>query len=450
MRSRTLMSFAAMLALSGGIARFAAAGPRVTVYTQDLGFVRETRGLDLGASRDTVRLSDISERLDFASVRLAPADASARVTRLAYRYDVASGDGLVDRARGGRVRVITRGERVTEGVLVAADGSWLTVRADDGSLHTLSRAVVEDVRIANPPGSLSLRPTLEAVIDGGKRGRVDAELSYLTGGLSWAAEHVLVRRGETAGTWSTGVTVENQTGRDYVDATLKLVAGQPNRETPQYEAMPMMRATMSSADAGAAKMSEAAFADYHLYTLDRAATLRDKETQSLSMLEARPVTLTPRYLYRGGDPRGVRTQLELRNTSSNGLGVPLPAGRVRVFDTDAAGDLQFTGESRIAHTAEGEKLTIDVGQAFDLVAERREVSSKRISDREREFQVEVKLRNRKKTDVTIVVEEGVGGDFEITQKTHPFERKDASTLTWSLAVPAGKEIVMSYTAHVRY
>jgi hypothetical protein len=295
-----------------------------------------------------------------------------------------------------------------------------------------------------------LRPTLEAVIDGGKRGRVDAELSYLTGGLSWAAEHVLVRRGETAGTWSTGVTVENQTGRDYVDATLKLVAGQPNRETPQVEAMPMMRATMSSADAGAAKMSEAAFADYHLYTLDRAATLRDKETQSLSMLEARPVTLTPRYLYRGGDPRGVRTQLELRNTSSNGLGVPLPAGRVRVFDTDAAGDLQFTGESRIAHTAEGEKLTIDVGQAFDLVAERREVSSKRISDREREFQVEVKLRNRKKTDVTIVVEEGVGGDFEITQKTHPFERKDASTLTWSLAVPAGKEIVMSYTAHVRY
>jgi hypothetical protein len=440
-----LAAVAALLVLAAG----AQAGPRVTVYSQDLGFVRETRTLALAGSPDTVRLADVSERLDFASVRLAPADASARVGRLAYRYDVASGDGLVDHARGSRVRVSSRGDRVTEGTLVAADGSWLVVRADDGSIHTVARGAVEDVRLANPPASLSLRPTIEAVIEGGRRGNVEAELSYLTGGLSWSAEHVLVKRGESAGVWSTRVTVENQTGRDYADATLKLVAGQPNRAGGLPSPMPM-RAMMAAADGAEAKMSEESFADYHLYTLSRPATLRDRETQSLGMLEARDVGFTPRYLYRGGDPRGVRTQLELRNVSDKGLGVPLPAGRVRVFEADAKGDLQFTGEASIGHTAEGEKFTLDVGRAFDLSAERREVFNKKISDRERQYQVEVKLRNAKKNDVTIAVEEGVGGDYEVTQQSHPSEAKDANTLRWSLPVPAGKEAILTYTVRVRY
>ncbi len=177
------VAFGAMLlcaALAAASAVALAAGPRVTLYSNDLGFVRETRSLDLGGGRDTVRLADVSERIDFTSVRLVPADAS-HVARLAYRYDVATGATLVDRARGSRVRVTSRGDRQTEGVLVSSDEQWLVVRTDDGAIQSLAREAVEGVRLANPPASLSLRPTLEAVIEGGKRGRTDAELSYLTG-----------------------------------------------------------------------------------------------------------------------------------------------------------------------------------------------------------------------------------------------------------------------------
>ncbi len=428
-----------------------AAGPRVTIYSADLGYVRETRGYELAAPRDTVRLADVSERLDFASVRLAPADG-ARVARLAYRYDTASGDGLVERARGGRVRVVTRGDRVTEGTLVASDGSWLVVRGDDGALHTLSRAAVEAVRLANPPATLSLRPTIEAVIEGGKRGRAEAELSYLTGGLSWAAEHVLVRRGESAGAWTSRVTVDNSTGRDFVEASVKLVAGEPSRTGGPAPPRPMMmQMRVLAADASEkADMSEESFAEYHLYTLDRPATLRDRETQSLVMLDTRDVKTKPRYLYRGNDPRGVRTQLELVNDAASGLGVAIPAGRVRIFEADASGDLQFTGESNVPHTAPGEKLTLEVGRAFDLVGERRELANRRIAEREREYQVEIKLRNRKPAAVTITVEEGVAGDSEITQRSHPFERKDANTLKWEIPVASGKEAVLTYTVRVRY
>jgi hypothetical protein len=436
--------------LAFAVPRVAHAAPAVTIYTRDLAFVRDPVTLRLDAARDTLLLPGVPERIDFTSIRLVP-EGAARVLRLAYRYDVASGDGVLERAKGSQVRVVMREVKVIEGTLLAVDGTWLTVREDNGSIHTLSRTAVEDVRIAGLP-RLAIRPSLEAVIDGGKPGTLDTELSYLTGGLSWSAEHTLVRNGEQKGTWSANVTVENSSGRDFVDARLKLVAGEPNRVL-YAPPMPMARAGMVDMAMAAEKqadLSEQSFSEYHLYTLDRPATLRDRESQRLTMIEPRSVTTTPRYLYRGGDPRGVRTQLELQNTSAAGLGVPLAGGRVRLYDTDPSGDLQFVGESAIKHTPEGEKVTLDVGAAFDLAAERREMYNKRISDREREYAVEIKLRNRKKAAVTIVVEEGVGGDVDITQPSHPFTRKDANTLQFNVPVAPGKEVVLTYTARVRY
>src|SRR5207249_3083614 len=143
----------------------------------------------------------------------------------------------------------------------------------------------------------------------------------------------------------------------------------PGRETavplPGAAGRGMMMEAMKAPD-----LSEQSFAEYHLYSLGHPATLRDRESQSLTMLAPRDVKVTPRYLYRGGDARGVRIQLEVRNTAAAGLGVPLPGGRVRFYEADPAGALQFTGETQIGHTAEGEKLTLDVGAAFDLAAER--------------------------------------------------------------------------------
>jgi hypothetical protein len=430
----------------------AAGAPSLTIYTRDLGFVRETRTLELAGARDTVRLSDLPERLDFPSVRLVPG-GGARVTRLAYRWDVAGGDAFLDNSRGRRVSVTSRGDRVTEGTLVASDGSWLVVRADDGSLTTLARSAVEAVRLAAPAANLSLRPTLEAVLADARRGRTEAELSYLTGGLSWSAEHTVVRTGDREAVWSATVMVENTTGRDYLDATLKLVAGDPRRELPRPGPVTMRAMAMDAEKmmaASAPDLSEETFSEYHLYTLGRPATLRGREQQSFTMIEPRPVKVTPRYVYRGGDARGVMSQMEILDTKEAGLGVPLPGGRVRFYEADPAGAPQFTGETSIKHTPEGEKLTLEVGSAFDLAAERRDLSNKRITDREREYSVEVKLRNRKKTDVTILVREGVGGDTEITQKTHEFVRKDANTLEFAIPVPAGQEVVLRYTARVRY
>ena len=428
------------------------AGPSLTLYTSDLGLVKESRALDYRGGRDTLRLEGVSDRLDASSLRLVP--SSGKLARLAYRFDVATGEGLLEKAIGSRVRVVSKtGERVTEGALLSADGSWLVVRGDDGALSTLSRDAMQEIRLAKPDASLSLKPAIEAVVDGAKKGSGNAELQYLTGGLSWSAEHTLVRTGETSAQWSAVVRVENTTGRDYRDASVKLIAGDVSR-TGAPEPMPMVARAMKTsalmaADAGAPP-AEQAFSDFHLYTLPGVVTLRDRESQTLVLLEPRTVAVKPLYVYRGGNPSGVQWKLEMVNSAKDGPGAPLPAGRVRCYAPDADKDLQLTGETTVKHTAVDEKVTLEMGYAFDLAAERKLVSEKRVSDRERQYAVEIKLRNRKSVDATIQVEEPANGDTDVLQSSLPVTRDEAGLLKWTVPVAAGKEVVLSYTARQRW
>ncbi len=442
--------YSAALAAAVCFASAAQAGPALTIYSSDLGFVKESRTLTLSGTRDTVRLDDVSNRLDFSSVRLAL--ASGRVSRLAYRWDTASGDGLIERAVGQRVRAVVRGDRVTEGTLVSADGSWLVLRGDDGAITTLSRSQLDEVRLATPSAAMSLKPAIEAVLEGVKKGSAEAQLSYLTGGLSWSVEHTLVRTGETSAQWSASVQIQNTTGRDYRDARIKLIAGEPSRTggMPQPPMAMMLKTTAMGDGAAAEQMTEQAFSEYHLYTLDGLATLRDRESQSLVMYEPRPVTVKPLYVYRNGDGRGVLAQLELQNSKAAGPGVPLPAGRVRAFASDAGKDLQFTGESNVKHIPVDGKFTLDMGYAFDVTGERRSTSEKRISDREREYSIEIVLKNAKSSDAVVIVEESIGGEVEIVAQSSASVRKDANTLQWTLTVPAGKSTKLTYTARQRW
>ncbi len=444
--------YARSLFVAATLAAFAVpalAGPSLTLYTSDLGLVKESRDVTLRGGRDTLRFEGVSNRLDASSLRLVP--SSGRLGRLAYRWDVASGDGLLERSIGQRVRVTSKNERVTEGTLLSADGAWLVVRGDDGALTSLSREAMQEVRLARPDAGLSLRPAIEAVIDGGKKGAASAELQYLTGGLSWAAEHTLVRTGENTAQWSAVVRVENTTGRSYEGARVKLIAGNLARTAPTMPRpeMAMMMKVSAAMDAGAAPTEES-FADYHLYTLPGTVTLRDRESQTLVLIEPKAVTVQPRYRYRGGDPSGVLSQLELVNSAKSGVGAPVPGGRVRCYAPDADNDLQLTGETTVKHTAIDEKLTLDMGYAFDLAAERKNTSEKRVSDRERELSVEIKLRNRKTVDATIIVEEPTGGEVEMIKSSLPFTRDEANLFRFTVPVPAGKEVVLTYTARQRW
>jgi hypothetical protein len=326
------------------------------------------------------------------------------------------------------------------------------LRSDDGALSTLSREAMQEIRLARPDASISLKPAIEAVVEGAKRGDGTAELQYLTGGLSWSAEHTLVRTGETSAQWSAVVRVENTTGRDYREARVKLIAGEVSRAgapMPRPEAQMMYKTAMSAMAADGAAPSEQAFSDFHLYTLPGVVTLRDRESQTLMLLEPKTVAVKPLYVYRGGSASGVQWKLEMVNSAKDGTGAPLPAGRMRCYAPDGDKDLQLTGETTVKHTAVDEKATLEMGYAFDLVAERKQVSERRVSDREFEYSVEIKLRNRKTVDAVIQVEEPAYGDTDVIRSSLPVIRDEANKLKWTVPVAAGKEVVLTYTARRR-
>ena len=438
----------AVLALAACGTTAALAAPAVTIYSGDLALIREDRAFDLAGSRDTLRLTGLPAGVDVTSIRFTPA-GGARVTGLAWNADVAGGERALELAVGRRVRIGQEKERWLEGTLVAASGGWLLLRAGDGRLHSIARDAAHEVVYEDPLALPGAEPVLEVALDGARAGAGRAELSYLTGGLGWSAEHRLIRGAPGRGEWSASVSVANGTHVTFADASLRLVAGNPARAGGAPPPRPLMKMAMETATAAPqADFVEEAFSEYHLYTLPRPATLAGRQTRQLTMVEPKDVKLTPRYVTRNGGL--VTAQLELVNSKAAGPGVPLPAGRVRIFETDASGALLFTGESHIGHTPVDEELTLDVGQAFDLVSERRELAQRRISDREREHDVEVKLRNRKDESVTIRVEENVHGDHEILKRSHPFEVKDANTIRFEVQVPAGKEVTVTYTARVRY
>jgi len=260
----------------------------------------------------------------------------------------------------------------------------------------------------------------------------------------------VVREGEKTAEWSGSAVLVNRSGADFRNARIQLVAGEPHRTAPPNMPQPVMMMEIRAGKAAGGEPAQEAFADYHLYTLEGSHDLRDGETRSVPLLAARALKVTPRYRYAGQQATGVAVQLEVMNKKEDGLGVPIAAGRVRFYQRDTAGGLLFTGEDRVSHTPEGEKVTLDVGVAFDLVGERKQMADRRISDREREQTVEIKLRNRKKEPVVIVVAESLGGDSEIIRKTHDFTRKDANTIEFAVPVPADQEVRVEYTARIRW
>jgi len=252
------------------------------------------------------------------------------------------------------------------------------------------------------------------------------------------------------------VTLDNASGAAYPDATLQLVAGDVHlapvaRMAPQ----PMMMA----AKAGVGEMREESFAEYHLYTLERTTTLKDRQQKQVALLQAEGVRVAKRYVVESPrwwflqridkQKQDVRVDVEIANRADNRLGMAIPAGVVRLYQRDKRGTAQFVGEDRIDHTPKDEVVKVTMGNAFDVVAERRQTEYRRLADNLYEDAFEVTLRNHKESAVTVEVKEEVGGDWEMVSNSHPFEKLSAFGVAFSVPVPANGEAKLTYKVRVR-
>jgi hypothetical protein len=450
-RRATALAVAA-LALAPGAAGAQDREVTVTVYNSNLALVKDVRRLELGTGRRTLRFTDVSAQIDPTSVHLTPQGGGAlAVLEQNFQYDLVSAERILDRYRDRELTVLGKDGKTTTGTLLSYDGASLVLDRKPG-IAIVNRAEIREIQFPELPGGLITRPTLLWLIENEGAATREAQISYLTTGLSWHAEYVaVVAPDDRALSWAGWVSLENTSGTDYPEARLKLVAGDVNRV--QDERMDMMKGRIletAAQAASGAQFEEQTFFEYHLYSLQRPTTLADKETKQLSLFPTAAVTASKLFTYdRSRHPTKVRVTMEFRNSAGSGLGMPLPMGKVRVYKEDKSGAQEFVGEDRIGHTAKDEQVRLTIGDAFDVVGEYRQVAVRRIGEREVESTHEIKVRNRKEERAQVKIVERQWGDWRVTDASQSHVKKDATTLEFTVDLAPGEEKVVTYTIRTR-
>jgi len=482
------------------------AEPSLTIYNQNFAVVRDTIPLDLKAGENDVTFDGATVHLEPDSVILRdPAGRPIQILEQNYRNDPVTQALLLSIFEGKEIefyiREANKPDRIVPGKIirsgyVAHGGQAMQRYGQQYAMSQMAMAggggagqpivqVEGKIRFGLPGEPLFpslgddtiLKPQLSWKILTSKPLKTDAELGYITGGMSWEASYNVVapEKGDLLDIvgW---VTMDNQSGRDFSNAKIKLMAGDVNKIVQPGMRDEMMRGRASGFAMAAPQepaVTEKAFDEYHLYTLERPSTLKDRQTKQVEFVRASGVKSEIVYVYdgvlidwnrfRGSDASYRRTNeefgsqsqtkvavmREFKNTKENGLGIPLPRGRVRFYRSDGT-QLEFTGENQIDHTPADELIKIYTGDAFDLVGERRRTNFKvDSSNKWADESFEITLRNRKKEPATIRVIEHLFRwiNWEITEKSASFLKRNAEEIEFRVELKPGEERVITYTVH---
>ena len=442
----------------------------ITVYNSNLGLVRETRRLTLPSGRIALRFADVTAQIRPETVHLASltAPAALRILEQNYQYDLLNPAKLLDKFVGREITLVlrrysnnTESFESVQATLLANNGGQ--VWRINGQI-VINPTNIAEMRFPDLPKNLVATPTLVWDVENREVAAQTVEASYLTAGMNWRADYVLlINADDTKGDLQGWVTLTNNSGATFEDARLQLVAGDVNRVSDGRN-YALAGAMMRKEAVDEAQFQEQGFFEYHMYTLQRPTTIRDNETKQVSLLEATGFDVKKEFVLSGqhyyytnysnpGQPikEKVGVYIQFRNSQTNKLGMPLPAGTVRLYKKDDKGNQQFIGEDKIDHTPKDEDVRVKVGDAFDIVAERKQIDYKVLaSGHLYEYAYEIKIRNHKDTPVTVVVNEPIGGDWEMVSST--FEAKKTAAFAAQFNVPVAKdgEATLTYRVRIRY
>ncbi|MBI3488204.1 MAG: DUF4139 domain-containing protein [Acidobacteria bacterium] len=450
-------------------------GLAVTIYNDNLALVKDTREVRLPKGEARLAFQEVSAQIrpETALLRSLTAPKDFWVAEQNFDFDLLTPQKLLEKYVGEKVTVVrsvpnaegagSREIREEATVLATNNGTVLQF-ADRIETSIPGRLVFPKV-----PGNLRARPTLVISLNSGAEKAQQLELSYLTGGLSWRADYVAnLSPDEKALDLSGWVTLTNQSGAAYPNATLQLVAGDVNRARDRRtETVAYMAAGAMAKAAPAPKMAEESLFEYHLYTLDRPTTLAVNQTKQVALLSAGSVPVRKEYLLQGqgyyysgsygdlGEKQKVGVFVEFDNKESSRLGMPLPKGIIRVYKRDSEGRAQFVGEDNVDHTPKNELVRLKLGEAFDVTAKRKQTDYKSLGRQGKygyvhESAFEVELKNAKKEPVTVNLLEPMPGDWEMLQSTHPHTKEAAGTARFKVTVPAEGSATLSYRVRVKW
>jgi len=480
MKSAATLTFVLLTCVLSAVDSAAAASAKpsteLTVYTDGYALVKDQRQLpvELHKGLNEVRFRDVAGTIEADSVHFASlTDPKARVIEQNYEFDLVNADKLLQKYVDQQVSLVTADGQLFEGTLLAFDPGQLIVQTQGGLVLLARDENLQSIRLASLPEGLLTRPTLLWQLQTDVPGRHVVQISYIAKRIKWRVDYNLVTNADdTAADLFAWVTLTNNSGASYRDARVKLIAGytRPDRYRPFTYGANYYKTVLSELKptAGRGADPSVAFGDLRLYKLDGRCTLADRQIKQIQLLAAKAIPFKKIYIYDGakiqwspwthyGERRFGREQnkkvnvlLQLENRADRNLGIALPAGKVRVFKRDRDGALEFIGEDRIGHTAPDERVMVYIGDAFDLVGERKQTDFRKVTKSVVEESFEITLRNHKKSPVTIRVLEKMyrSRDWKILAASHEYRKLNARTIHFDVQVPPDAERKVTYK--VRY
>src|SRR5580658_5937186 len=441
----------------------------ITVYNSNIALVRDVRNLTLPSGTFRLKFMDIAATVNPATVHFRSLNEPDKlgVIEQNYEYDLLEPAKLLHKYVGKEVTLVrtyqdsgtTKHEEIKATLLSDNNGQVWKIGND-----IVTGGYAESYRFPDIPANLYDRPTLVMSLENSGSRKQQIEASYLANNLSWNSDYVLtVSRDDKAGDLDGWVTLVNNSGTAFHNARLQLVAGDLNRI--QSGAMGGVVATkaMMSREAAAPQFQQENFSEYHLYTLGRRTSVEDKETKQISLLQGSGGPVEKLFQVNGQnfyyhnyqnqsssleDP--VMVFYKFKNEVKAGLGLPLPAGNVRVYQKDSKGGILFVGEDHIGHTPKDEFVTIHIGNAFDVVAEHKQTDFKKIATNIYEMEFEITLRNHKDAPITVEVNEPIGGSWEMLSSSYKFAKTAAFAAQFQVPVDKNGASVLKYRVRVTY
>lgn len=441
-------------------------GISITIYNVNLGLVKDQRQLKLPKGTGSLKFMDVASQIIPTSVHIKSLvnPDSLQILEQNYEYDLLNPQKLLDKYVGKEVKLFyknpyTEREETVTATLLSNNGGPIFKIGDEITFGHPGRIIFPGV-----PESLISKPTLVWLLENSLSSVQKVEASYLTNGINWRSDYVVtLNEKDDRADISGWVTIDNKSGTTYRDAKIKLVAGDVNRAKDEmdYERK-IYKAAGVMAKASAPQFKEEEFFEYHIYTLQRPATIKDNQTKQISLVNADNVTVKKelvyygaQYYYRSTYGEKISNQkigvfVEIANKKEYNLGIPLPKGTVRVYKHDSEGSLQFVGEDSIDHTPKDEKIKIKLGDAFDVVGSRKQTDWKKIAYDTYEAAFEISLRNHKKEDVVVNVIEPIPGEWTMLSSSREYKKTEAFTAEFEIPVPKDKEVKLTYRVRMRF
>lgn len=445
-------------------------GTALTIYNQNFALVRDARDVTMVKGENTINIPDIPTLIEPETVyfKSLTNPQGCFVLTQNFESNLVNPESLLEKYIGRKISVITKNNIYQGELLSSQPGEIILAKnPEKGPVFMINRNNIKNIKFSQLPQGLLLKPALVLHVENNDPGMQNIEIDYLTAGINWNSNYVAIMAKDKKHVSLQGwATIDNKSGTSYKNAELKLVAGQVHM-IQQQSLRPLVFAQADEAKrfgAAVPQFTQKPSFEYYLYTLNRKTTIKNNQIKQISLLKALNIPVKKIYTYNGAENnwyyynnwknqpshKNVSVTIKFRNSKKNNLGMPLPSGTVRVYREDTDGSLQLIGEDYINDTPKNEKVSLELGNAFDITGKREITEHKIIAQNIYMDSYRITLKNHKKQPVTVNVIENQFGQWNVIKSSMPYEKVNATTIKFKITIKPGKSSTITYTSEYKF